>query len=152
VRLTARLTICVDRWSGIRIKVENSDEALRTPSKTATGQRNHGRSRSNQLITGSFSDYSEAMESAGNSTWSEVKAIIEAAIQLDATIKTKIASSDIPVYAAPSGAIFIGETLADELGEDGTSEEGGERRINGGDRIPLAGDGQRGESSPETEG
>jgi len=80
------------------------------------------------MITGSFSDSSEAIESAGSSAETEVKTIIEAALQLDNTIKTKIASSDMSVYVVPPGAIFSEETMDDEFGEGGT-RGGGEPRL-----------------------
>ena len=67
------------------------------------------------------------MESVGSSAGTEVKAIIEATLQLDNTIKTKIASSDMSVYIVRPGAIFDEEMMANEFGEDGAT--GGEHRI-----------------------
>jgi len=79
------------------------------------------------MITRSFADFSEAMESVGNCAGIEVKAVIVATLQLDDTIKAKIASSDMSVYIVPPGETFTGETMTDVFNEDGTSEEGGER-------------------------
>lgn len=81
------------------------------------------------MVTRTFSDFSEAMESVGSGAEVEIKAIIEATLHLDNTIKTEIASSDMFVYVVPPGVIFDGETMANEFGEDGTKEEGDERRI-----------------------
>lgn len=78
------------------------------------------------VITRTFSDFSEAMESVGNSVGTELKAIIEATLRFDDTIKTKIASSDMSVYVVPPGTIFIGETMVDEFGEEGGGKDGGE--------------------------
>jgi len=80
------------------------------------------------MITGTFSDFSEAMESVVNSAGTEIMAIIEATLQLDDTIKTKIASCDMSVYVVPPGATFDEERMANEFGEDGT-EGRGERWI-----------------------
>ena len=66
------------------------------------------------------------MESVGNSVGTELKAIIEATLRFDDTIKTKIASSDMSVYVVPPGTIFIGETMVDEFGEEGGEKDGGE--------------------------
>jgi len=79
-------------------------------------------------ITRYFSDFSEAMKSVGNAVESEVKAIVEASLQLDATIKTKIALSDVSVYIVPPGTFFAEETMDNEFGEDVT-RAGGERMI-----------------------
>ena len=79
-------------------------------------------------VTRMFPDFSEAMESVGSSADTEVKAIIEATLQLDDIIKTKIASSDMTVYVVPPGATFDEERMENEFGEDGTRVEG-ERRI-----------------------
>ena len=80
-------------------------------------------------VTRMFSDFSEAMESVGSSAdVTEVKAIIEATLQLDDIIKTKIASSDMTVYVVPPGATFDEERMGNEFGEGGTRVEG-ERRI-----------------------
>jgi len=80
------------------------------------------------MITGSFSDHSEAMESAGSSAETEVKTIMEATLQLDNTIKTKIASSDMFVYIVQPGEVFAEEMMEDEFGEGG-KVEGGEPQI-----------------------
>lgn len=80
------------------------------------------------LLTGSFSDFSEVMESVRSSAGIEVNAIIEATLKLDDTIKTKIASSDISVYIVPPGTIFDKERMTDEFGEGGI-QEGEESRI-----------------------
>ena len=79
------------------------------------------------MITRSFADTSEAMESIGNSAGIEVKAVIGATLQLDDTIKAKIASSDMSVYVVPPGETFIEETMTNVFGEDGTTERGEER-------------------------
>lgn len=81
------------------------------------------------MVTRSFSDFSEAVEFVGNSAEAEIKAIIEATLQLDDVIKTKIASSDMSVYFVAPGAIFAQGTMANEFGEDGTMGEGGGGRI-----------------------
>jgi hypothetical protein len=77
------------------------------------------------VIIRSFSDFSEAMESVGSSAGTDVKTFIEETLQLDNTIKTKIASSDMSVYIVRPGAIFDQETMENEFEEDGT--KGGER-------------------------
>jgi len=69
------------------------------------------------------------MEATVNSAGSEIKAIIGATLQLDDTIKTKIAASDMSVYIAPPGEIFAEETMADRFAEKWIGEEGKERRI-----------------------
>ena len=80
-------------------------------------------------VTRMFSDFSEAMESVGSSAdVTEVKAIIEATLQLDDIIKTKIASSDMTVYVVPPGATSDEERMGNEFGEDETRVEG-ERRV-----------------------
>jgi len=76
------------------------------------------------VITRSFAEFSEAMESVGNSAETELKAIIEATLRFDDIIKTKIASSDMCVYVVPPGETFIGETMADEFGKDEGEERG----------------------------
>ena len=76
------------------------------------------------MITRTFSDFPEAMESVGSSADVDVEAIIEATLQLDDTIKTKIASSDMTVYVVPPGATFDEERMENEFGEGGTREEG----------------------------
>jgi len=81
------------------------------------------------MITRTFSDLSEAMESVGIGAGTEIKAIIEATLRFDDVIKTKIASSDMSVYVVPPGATFTGETMVDEFGTDETREGGGERGI-----------------------
>ena len=71
-----------------------------------------------------FSNFSEAMESVASSADTEVKAIIEATLQLDDIIKTKIASSDMTVYVVPPGATFDEERMGNEFGEASTRAEG----------------------------
>jgi hypothetical protein len=75
------------------------------------------------VIIRSFSDFSEAMESVGSSAGTDVKTFIEETLQLDNTIKTKIASSDMSVYIVRPGAIFDQETMENEFEEDGTKGE-----------------------------
>jgi hypothetical protein len=65
------------------------------------------------------------MEAVGASAGTEIKAIIEATVQLNDTIKTKIASSDMSVYTVSPRTDFAEETMVDEFGEDG-SNGGGE--------------------------
>jgi len=79
------------------------------------------------MITQTFSNFSEAMESVGNTAGTEVEAIVEATLRFDNAIKTKIASSEMSVYIVPPGATFTGETMVDGFGKDG-GEEGEERR------------------------
>jgi len=79
------------------------------------------------MITRTFSDFSEAMESVGNSVGTEVKVIVEATLRFDNAIKTKIASSYMFAYVVPPGATFTGGTMVDEFGKDGGGEEGEER-------------------------
>ena len=67
------------------------------------------------------------MEFTGNNADTEVKAIIEATLQLDNAIKTKIASSVMSVYIVWPGAIFDEERMVGEFEEDGG--KGGEGRI-----------------------
>lgn len=74
------------------------------------------------VITESFLDFEEAMEAVANSTGTEIKAIIEATVQLDDTIKTKISSSDMSVYVVLPGTDFSTETMDDEFGGDGPKE------------------------------
>jgi len=71
------------------------------------------------VITRTFSDFSEAMEAVGYSAGTELRAIIEATLRFDDTIKTKIASSDMSIYVVPPGTTFIGETMMDEFGKEG---------------------------------
>jgi len=75
------------------------------------------------VIIRTFSDLSEALEFVGSNAGTEVKAIIEATLQLDNTIKTKIASSEMSVYIVRPGTIFDEERMANEFGEDGTKGE-----------------------------
>lgn len=81
------------------------------------------------MLTLSFSDISETIESVEKNARSEIEAIIEATLELDDTIKTKIASSDMSVYIVPPGTTFAKDTMMDEFERDGTrgKEEGGER-------------------------
>jgi hypothetical protein len=81
------------------------------------------------MVTRSFSDFSEAMESVTNSAGTEVAAIIEATLLFEDTIKTKIASSDMSVYVVSPGETFVETTMVDEFGKGGTREEGGERGV-----------------------
>ena len=81
------------------------------------------------MITGSFSDFSDAVESVGTSARAEVNAIIEATLHLDDIIKTKISSSDMFVYVVTPGTTFAEDTMVDEFWKAGTIEEGGERKI-----------------------
>lgn len=74
------------------------------------------------IVTESFSDLSEAMEAVADSTGTEIKAIIEATVQLDDTIKTKISSSDISVYVVLPGTNFSTGTMDDEFEGDGPKE------------------------------
>jgi len=78
------------------------------------------------MITRTFSNLPDAMESVGNGAGTEVKAIVEATIRFDNAIKTKIALSEMSVYIVPPGATFTGETMVDEFGKDGRGEEGEE--------------------------
>ena len=78
------------------------------------------------MITRTFSNLSEAMESVGNSAGTEVEAIVEATFRFDNAIKTKVASSDMSVYIVPPGATFTGETMVNEFGKDGGEAEGEE--------------------------
>lgn len=80
------------------------------------------------MFTGSFSEFSEALESVGNDAGTEIKTIIEATLQLDNTIKTKIASCDMSVYIVSPRTAFSEETMTDEFRGDG-AKEGGEGRI-----------------------
>jgi hypothetical protein len=89
------------------------------------------------MVTRTFSDFSEAMKSVESSAGTEVREIIEATLQFDDTIKTKIASSDMTVYLIPPGAIFDEERMANEFGEDGTREEGECRLVAGTMEIGL---------------
>ena len=81
------------------------------------------------MITGSFSDFSDAVESVGTSARAEVNAIIEATLHLDDIIKTKISSSDMFVYVVAPGTTFAEDIMVDEFCKAGTIEEGGERKI-----------------------
>lgn len=81
------------------------------------------------MITRAFFDHSEATESVGSNADTEIKAVIEAALQLGDTIKTKIASSDMCVYFVPPGAIFDEERMTDELEAGRTGQEGEKRRV-----------------------
>ena len=81
------------------------------------------------MVTRAFFDHSEAMESVESSADTEIKAVIEAALQLDDTIKTKIASSDMSVYVVPPGATFDEERMTDELEADKTGQEREKSRV-----------------------
>jgi len=76
------------------------------------------------VIIRSFSNFSEAMKFVGKSAGTGVRAIIEATLQLDSTIKIDIASSDVSVYIVRPGAIFDEERMANEFEKEGT--KGGE--------------------------
>ena len=76
------------------------------------------------VIIRSYSDFSEAMKFVEESAGTEVKAIIEATLQLDNTIKTDIASSDVSVYIVRPGTAFDEERMANEFEKEGT--KGGE--------------------------
>lgn len=89
------------------------------------------------MITKSFSDFSEATGFVGSDAGTEIKSIIEATLQLDDTIKTKIARSEMSVYIVPPGTVFTEETMVDGFREDGAGEEGGEHRIAGTMEIGL---------------
>ena len=78
--------------------------------------------------TRSFSNFSEAMEFVRESSGSDVKAIVEATLQFDDTIKTKIASCDMSVYIVPPGTVFDDARMVDEFRQD-KAKEGEERRI-----------------------
>ena len=80
------------------------------------------------MITGSFSDFPDAVESVRTSARAEVNAIIEATLHLDDVIKTKISSSDMFVYVVTPGTTFTEETMLDEFWKVGTIEKGGERK------------------------
>ena len=81
------------------------------------------------MITRSFPDFSEAKEAVGSDAGTEVKAIIEATLQLDDTIKTKITWSHMSVYIVPPGANFDKETMVGEFEGEGAKGEGEEPRI-----------------------
>ena len=81
------------------------------------------------MITRSFPDLSEAVESVRSGAGVEVKAIIEATLQFDDIIKTKIASSDMTIYVVSPGETFSEATMADGFGKGGARGEGGEPRV-----------------------
>jgi hypothetical protein len=81
------------------------------------------------MITRAFIDLSEVTESVESSADTEIEAVIEAALQLDDTIKTKIASSDMSVYVVPRGAIFDEERMANEFETGRAGQGGGTRRV-----------------------
>ena len=78
--------------------------------------------------TRSFSSFSEAMEFVRDSASSDVKAIVEATLQFDDTIKTKIASCDMSVYIVPPGTVFDDARMVDEF-RQGKAKEGEGRRV-----------------------
>ena len=101
-------------------------------------------------VTRMSSDFSEAMESVGSSAdVTEVKAIIEATLQLDDIIKTKIASSDMTVYVAPRCNLRRRED--GERGRRGRDKSGRRASSCGGDDGNRAAPevGQRGKGSSE---
>ena len=61
------------------------------------------------------------MESVGNGASSELEATVDATVELDDVIKTKIASSDVSVYIVPPGAIFAEGAMVGEFGKGGES-------------------------------
>lgn len=71
------------------------------------------------LVTRSFVNFSEAKALVAISAGTEIEGVTEATVQLDDTIKTKIASSDVSVIVVPPGAIFTKETMTDEFGQEG---------------------------------
>ena len=81
------------------------------------------------MLTQSFSDFPEAVEAVGSSVGTEIEAIIGTTLRFEDTIKTKIISSDMRVYVVPPGATFVGETMTDGFGRDGTRDEGREPRV-----------------------
>lgn len=89
------------------------------------------------MITRTFSNFSEAIESVRNDVGTEINAIIEAILQLDDTIKTKIASCDTSVYVVPPGATFDEERMGNEFGEDGMKGGGGGRIVAGTMEVGL---------------
>ena len=62
------------------------------------------------------------MESVGNGASSELEATVEATVELDDVIKTKIASSNVSVYIVPPGAIFAEGAMVDEFGKGGEGQ------------------------------
>ena len=71
------------------------------------------------MVTQSFSDLSEAMDSVKTDAGTEIKAVVGAAVELDDVIKTKIASNDMLVYVVPPGTMFVKGMMTDEFGEGG---------------------------------
>ena len=88
------------------------------------------------VIARSFSNFSDAMKFVRNSAGTGVRAIIEATLQLDNTIKIDIASSDVSVYIVRPGAIFGEERMTNEFEEEGT-KGGGSRIVAGTMEIGL---------------
>ena len=74
------------------------------------------------MITRSFPGLSEAIDSVAAFAGTEVQAIIEATVELDDIMKTKIASSDTSVYVVSPGTIFAKETMTDEFGGGGEGQ------------------------------
>lgn len=89
------------------------------------------------MVTQSFADLSDALESVEESAGAEIKAIIEATVQLDETIKTKVASSDMYVYVLLPGTPFSEETMEDEFGDEGSRAGGGPAVVAGTMEIGL---------------
>lgn len=86
------------------------------------------------------------MESVGNGASSELEATVDATVELDDVIKTKIASSDVSVYIVPPGAIFAEGEMVDEFGKGGEGHV-----VAGAVEIGLLREvRKRGESTPET--
>ena len=71
------------------------------------------------LITRSFADFSEAKNFVALSAGAEVEVAMGAILQLDDTMKTRIASGDMSVHAVPPGTVFVKETMMDEFGQGG---------------------------------
>ena len=89
------------------------------------------------MVTESFADFTEAAESIAATAGLEIKAIIEATLELDSTIKTKVASSDMSVYVVLPGTIFSEQTMDDEFGEDGSKGGGVPTKVAGTMEVGL---------------
>lgn len=89
------------------------------------------------LVTQSFSDSTEAAESVEQSAGAEINAIIEATVQLDDVIKTKVASSDMYVYVVLRGSDFSEEAMEDEFGGDGSKGTEGPATVAGTMEVGL---------------
>lgn len=71
------------------------------------------------LVTHSFSDFSEAVESVRDSAGTEIRALIESAAELDHAINTVVTWCDMGVYTILHGMIFSETTMDDEFGGEG---------------------------------